>query len=277
MANNLSRYTGTPIFIQDGVEQYHAWRSLPYDQTGLRMYAVTSADLARPDLIAHKFYGTSELWWAVLDFNRIADPFTLEAGDKLVLPPASNVKRLLRDRNRVSSLMSVEEVVAVPSRLSRPGLVLPYRPPAYVSPYAATEDETVEDDNPITYLETLHMAGPDETVSPVHFQWQLSPDINFPSWIARMSAVDQENWFYFDPLYDGGAGGFVNFDAVGLPAELINQQVIYKIPLVLYSEDIVSLGLDQITLNAQYYFRYRPIINHVEQAWSTPTPITFSS
>ena len=41
----------------------------------------------RPDLIAHSFYGDSNMWWMICVANNISDPFEqLKAGKQIKLP-----------------------------------------------------------------------------------------------------------------------------------------------------------------------------------------------
>ena len=46
----------------------------------------------RPDLIAHKAYGNSDLWWVICEVNQVYDPFfQLKMGMILRIPELSRV------------------------------------------------------------------------------------------------------------------------------------------------------------------------------------------
>ena len=57
-------------------------------------FEVTQEVLKRPDLIAQTFYGNTEYWWAIYEFNGIKDPlFELKLGQILRIP---SLKRVLQ-------------------------------------------------------------------------------------------------------------------------------------------------------------------------------------
>jgi hypothetical protein len=59
---------------------------IPPDPTD-RFYIVEPGDLARPDLIAYKMYGSVGYYWAILWLNGVLDPFeTLYVGMMLRIP-----------------------------------------------------------------------------------------------------------------------------------------------------------------------------------------------
>ncbi len=56
-------------------------------QTEYITWTVTPGYDHRPDAIADKFLGASELFWIILVFNNITDPFeNLELGSKVKIP-----------------------------------------------------------------------------------------------------------------------------------------------------------------------------------------------
>lgn len=70
-----SRYRTTPAMLFDGVETMGVWGQPSYlrqrpSQNLIRKYYVTSAVEGRPDLIANSVYGSPELGWVVIAFNR---------------------------------------------------------------------------------------------------------------------------------------------------------------------------------------------------------------
>lgn len=240
------------------------WRSLPYSEGGDRLYQVTAADLHRPDIISWRMYGRADLWWAILDYNAIPDPFTIEAGDSLRVPDPDVILTLLRDRERLTA--SLEANTVVEAALVPPPPYVARRVPPYATPYADETTVSTEEDEAFTYLHTFTLFGPDEEPeTAIHFQIQLAAESGFATvLLSRMSAVDQLHWQYFNPE---GGGAFESFPATGLPSPLFNQRVLWSLP-----DDT-----ENITTGVQYYMRYRFIINQVEQAWTAPEAITFAA
>ena len=62
-------------------------------------YQILESDLARPDLIAIKAYGSVDAmnqWWIIMHINSIADPFNdLYAGQILKIPAAADINDFL--------------------------------------------------------------------------------------------------------------------------------------------------------------------------------------
>lgn len=55
-------------------------------------FTVTQEVLQRPDLVAQTFYGNTELWWVIYEFNDIRDPlFELKLGQILRIPAIDRV------------------------------------------------------------------------------------------------------------------------------------------------------------------------------------------
>ena len=50
------------------------------------------------DLIAHKFLGTEQLWWRILDVNPLIYPLDIQPGDILDLPEPGLATRTTRAR-----------------------------------------------------------------------------------------------------------------------------------------------------------------------------------
>lgn len=50
---------------------------------------------ARPDLVANRVYGNQQLWEALLKYNGISNPFSLEQGYVLLTPPFRDLERLI--------------------------------------------------------------------------------------------------------------------------------------------------------------------------------------
>jgi hypothetical protein len=53
---------------------------------------VTQQYEKRPDLVSNDAYGTTDLWWAIYEFNNIRDPlFELKSGQILRIPALDRV------------------------------------------------------------------------------------------------------------------------------------------------------------------------------------------
>ena len=52
-----------------------------------QFYVVTMNEEDRLDIISTSFYGTPKYWWVIAIANNIIDPFTLEIGTNLRIPP----------------------------------------------------------------------------------------------------------------------------------------------------------------------------------------------
>lgn len=59
---------------------------------GDTFFTVTQEVLSRPDLIAQTYYGNSDYWWVIYEFNGIRDPlFELKLGQILRIPAIDRV------------------------------------------------------------------------------------------------------------------------------------------------------------------------------------------
>ena len=56
--------------------------------TGLRLHVVREDEVTRPDLIALEYYGDQTKTDLILKWNGISDPFSLQPGDELIIPPS---------------------------------------------------------------------------------------------------------------------------------------------------------------------------------------------
>ena len=72
-------------------------RPVPADDDDF-LYEIEPQYTHRPDLLAFDLYGTSKLWWVFAQRNMdiIKDPiYDIEAGTKIYIPKAANLKRFL--------------------------------------------------------------------------------------------------------------------------------------------------------------------------------------
>jgi len=260
--NRHSRYRGTDLHLVDGIPGYGEWKPPEISTEDERLYVVTQADLSRPDLIAHRFYGISELWWVAPHHNNVSDPWTLEVGDRLRMPTLDNILAALaaleaRDFTTTPQPGSEREKV-----LFRPKIALPYTPPPYRSPYlnATNELPTPTTEAPWTFQYAF--PAPYGTGF-AHLQLQVSENPDFtPVLVSRMTAVAQTRWFYYNPLFNSGAGGFQAFPQAGINLLALEGQTVYHS----FNED------DGIVRGQLYYIRHRAIVDQVEQDWTAAPP-----
>jgi len=61
-------------------------------------FLVTAQDVGRPDLMAQRILGTQELWWVLLKYNDIDDPWNeLYPGQILKIPSVTSVQSYAMD------------------------------------------------------------------------------------------------------------------------------------------------------------------------------------
>ena len=91
MASGLSREANT-AFDQYGIDPLQD-RGLIAMQKVLnyRNHSITVQQAGRPDLISHDFYKTTDLWWAILAYNGIADVRDLVEGLSIKIPEYSDI------------------------------------------------------------------------------------------------------------------------------------------------------------------------------------------
>jgi nucleoid-associated protein YgaU len=96
----LSRYRNLPalqvVHATRGTTRSLAIRRspLPPAPASSRTHRFTSYDTV--DLLAHKFFGHEELYWAILDYNGQRSPDEFQPGDQLTIPPLAQVTRVQR-------------------------------------------------------------------------------------------------------------------------------------------------------------------------------------
>lgn len=85
-----SRYAMTPVIIYEGKATYPVYRKR-YSPFGPqdRHYEITKETEYRPDKVSHRFYGTPDYWWKVMEMNGMKDILEFKAGRNIVLPGGS--------------------------------------------------------------------------------------------------------------------------------------------------------------------------------------------
>lgn len=98
-----SRYENVPVYRQYNGDQM----GKPNDARGLMVPTLRRRDLTtfhateaiihtfqksdRIDLLAYKYYGDSQLWWAIMDANpRYMTPWDIPVGANLTIPPLNS-------------------------------------------------------------------------------------------------------------------------------------------------------------------------------------------
>jgi hypothetical protein len=244
---------------------------------------VTQADVDRPDNIAQRVYGSPDYWWAILDYNRINDPFSLEVGDRLRIPiwswplgtPLTPQVISLFDNGSDEAVSQFGDgtLLSLQQRSSsiQNGKTLPltpsiYRPPAYVRPGGVDQTEDplgVDVADPMLF--NLAIPIPNCLVGTAHFQLQLASDGAYADVVlSRLTATSTARWFYYDPFYNSGAGSHLPFPQAGLDAATYAGQPVY---FQLKESDGLIRG-------NQYYPRFRAVINDVDSQWVGLPPIT---
>lgn len=63
-------------------------------------YTVTLSDIQRPDLISYKVYGSLDMWWLLMKYNKVEDVWNdLFVGMVLEVPKRSDLDDYYRTRN----------------------------------------------------------------------------------------------------------------------------------------------------------------------------------
>ncbi len=257
-----SRYRGTDIHRDDGVIDFGEWKPPVISSVNERLYVVTQQDVNRPDLIAYRFYGATELWWVAPYYNNVPDPWTFETGDRLRMPTLDAVLAGL-------SAVNARDFTAIPQPgserekvLFRPRIALPYTPPPYRSPYLDDSNELADPTTEAPWTFQYAFPAPYGTGF-AHLQIQVSENADFvPVVTAKMTAVTQLRWFYYNPLFNSGAGGFQAFPQAGINLLALEGQTIYYS----FNEN------DGIERGQLYYIRHRAIVDQVEQDWTAAPP-----
>jgi len=57
------------------------------------IHVVEAGEAGRLDIIAHRFYKNSRLWWVIALLNpvKISNPFDLAAGTEIIIPPVEQI------------------------------------------------------------------------------------------------------------------------------------------------------------------------------------------
>jgi hypothetical protein len=70
--------------------------------TSAGIAVVGEFEIMRPDLVSEKFYSTQENWDLILKYNGISNPFSLDSGETLVMPPFTAISSLVTPPREVT-------------------------------------------------------------------------------------------------------------------------------------------------------------------------------
>ena len=69
------------------------------------VYVLEEKYVGRPDLLAYAFYGETQLWWLILQFNNILDPeLELVQGKVLLIPSLEKISSTYRTGTNVGGI-----------------------------------------------------------------------------------------------------------------------------------------------------------------------------
>ncbi len=262
--SNNSRYQLTP---EVSGERLAEWVPIRFGQVAESVYTVTEGDLNRPDLISYRNYGVCDLWWAIFFHNDIIDPFSIEVGDKLVIPSIDDLTVLLATARTSRLQLRDAEVDQTPE--SVPIATFPVLPlfrrvltPAEILAVNSGATPTLTD----RVVTVFDLSVPENLVGSVHFQLQVSNVPDFSTIVLnRFTLTTQANWYFYNPAANNAAGGYVAFPPAGLDGIIYEGQRVY---LNIFASDNLASG-------TEYYARYRTWINNTESSWSVAPPIIF--
>lgn len=249
-----SRFLQTDIVVDNEIDRYGEWKPpiLPSTDEGVQMYVATERDIGNPDIMAYEAYGDETLWWYILEWNKIYDPFTIQVGDRIKIPPKPN---LTFDRDRY--VVDIEEE---PKRVEK---ILPYSPPQFRQSSfvpTVTEDETT-DNTPTAF--NFGFPVPEAVTGLANFQMQVATDVAFSDLVAQLNtSVTVQRWQYYNHLANSGEGEHQDFPVGGIDAEIYaGQSVYYQFPV----GDLIN--------GSTYYFRYRAVVGDIETQWFSPPAV----
>jgi hypothetical protein len=82
-----SRYRNTAVVRFKGVDTFGMWKGFDWKNTAPTLVVVVkSGDAGRWDLLANKYLGTTDLWWALMYYNNRTDINGPKAGDTINIP-----------------------------------------------------------------------------------------------------------------------------------------------------------------------------------------------
>ena len=101
--SNDSRYGLTKVLIDQtvrvGTRRFGLWQKPDLKLTEYGRHVVGPGELGRIDLIAYKYYGNVNYWWAIALANEVKNPLQdLVAGTTLIIPTKEDITEALAER-----------------------------------------------------------------------------------------------------------------------------------------------------------------------------------
>jgi hypothetical protein len=92
----FSRFQTTESILVEGKKTFGAWNSPDFikkrpDKESILTYHVTSKTEGRPDLISNIVYGTSDLFWVIIAFNKPRNTLNWPKTGSTIEYPAQSV------------------------------------------------------------------------------------------------------------------------------------------------------------------------------------------
>lgn len=260
LISRYSRFHNTPLVVDDlGNTRYTEWKPPFYGDVPEFIYVVDAKDIDRPDLISYRLFNTVELWWLVLDYNKITDPYTLQIGQKLKIPSVDVIKSKLDSSvgDPVFTEINPKEDFTVKRLLRR--RILPFnRPPSITSATTATS----------LFLFNFAFPVPEALSGLVHFQIQIATSEDFSVLTSsKMTQTSTAGWFYYDPTALNGAGSYKPFPTSGISGATFSSQTVY------YKVTQPDLGAAS---SPEYFFRYRAWQNNTGGPWFVSPPLVIA-
>lgn len=100
----LNRYTnGTITFTREGEQFLVLRKALNLAQDSGDTYITLTEDMIkRPDMISYNAYKTPDLWWVIMEYNNVSDPFfDLRINQMLRIPKIERVLDAINKMNKV--------------------------------------------------------------------------------------------------------------------------------------------------------------------------------
>lgn len=249
----FSRFQATrTITDADGTERFGIWKQPRNVNVGERIYVVKGDDVDRPDMISFKMYGRVDLWWLIMWYNGILDPFSLEVGDRLRVPDYETIVPRAED---------TVEVLPESVTESAPPIIRQFAIPPFQGLQEQETTTTVTTDT--AYEFNYGFLIPDIQSNSVHFTLEISLSDQFAPVILSKSTVNSvDKWSYYDPFANSGNGAHALFPRTGVSASALKGNTVYY---RLTNDDGLVPG-------KLYYVRHRAIVDGVNLVWNSPPP-----
>lgn len=249
-----SRFFQTDLIESgDGSHEWGLWKPSPPGSAREVMYVVTPPDIGRPDRIAAIVYGDSlaSLWWHILYYNGVHDAFSLQPGDRLIIPDAPAIP----ERVARASSAATDQPKNVPR--------VPFRKiPSFLEVIGLEE---VSGEVPEAPLETspefsaavLSVVVPKCQSGRVHFDYQVSRDSSFSTLDFNGSTkASPGSWRFWNQFLENG--GYEGFPEAGLDVSVHAGTSVFT--------------ETQLVKGATYFRRFRMILDGIPRAWYGTPP-----